>query len=277
MVSILKHFPKSVEYTKRIYWSFSWTTNRLTTLGGSNKSFFYWRKLLKWYKHMTGIEAAKEKLLMKYGFEGYGLYNYCMELIAGALTTENINFELDHDSELLAYKGKLDSIKVEEIMKFCVGEKLFEFNKDSMRFTCLKLLKLLDISTSNNPEFKKMMNNIETSYYKLLENNSNYNNLTAEEKRREDNRIQNNIKERNVIPPTLEIVDKYCKERNNKINPQKFIDSYTAKGWMVGKAKMKDWQASIRTWEGNNFETTKEETNEYPGAIIRKKNVDVAL
>lgn len=50
-------------------------------------------------------------------------------------------------------------------------------------------------------------------------------------------------------PPTLEEVQAYCSERNNGINPQSFIDFYASKGWMVGKNKMKDWKACIRTWE----------------------------
>lgn len=49
--------------------------------------------------------------------------------------------------------------------------------------------------------------------------------------------------------PTLEEVKQYCDERKNNINPQKFIDFYQSKGWMVGKNKMKDWKACIRTWE----------------------------
>jgi len=55
--------------------------------------------------------------------------------------------------------------------------------------------------------------------------------------------------DRNVIPPTLEMVTLYCESRNNGIDPGEFIDFYTSKGWYVGKDKMKDWQACIRTWE----------------------------
>lgn len=50
-------------------------------------------------------------------------------------------------------------------------------------------------------------------------------------------------------PPTLEEVVAYCRERNNGIDPQRFIDFYSAKGWMIGKNKMKDWKAAVRTWE----------------------------
>ena len=50
-------------------------------------------------------------------------------------------------------------------------------------------------------------------------------------------------------PPTLEEVQAYCTERNNNIDAQYFIDYYTSKGWMIGRNKMKDWKASVRTWE----------------------------
>lgn len=54
------------------------------------------------------------------------------------------------------------------------------------------------------------------------------------------------------IPPTLEDVSEYCTERDNGVDPQKFIDFYESKGWMVGKNKMKDWKAAVRTWEHGN-------------------------
>lgn len=57
-------------------------------------------------------------------------------------------------------------------------------------------------------------------------------------------------------PPTLEEVQTYCQQRQNNINPEQFLNFYTAKGWMMGKNKMKDWQAAIRTWEQHNNHAT---------------------
>lgn len=51
------------------------------------------------------------------------------------------------------------------------------------------------------------------------------------------------------VPPSVEEVAAYCRERNNRIDPQTFVDFYASKGWVVGKSKMKDWKAAIRTWE----------------------------
>lgn len=59
-------------------------------------------------------------------------------------------------------------------------------------------------------------------------------------------------KSKRFIPPTLEEVSQYCRERNNYVDAQKFIDFYESKGWYVGKNKMKSWKASVRTWEAKN-------------------------
>ena len=62
--------------------------------------------------------------------------------------------------------------------------------------------------------------------------------------------------------PTLEEVSDYCrKERNNTIDAQNFIDFYTSKGWKVGNTKMKDWQASVRTWETNDKKRNAQNAN----------------
>ena len=68
---------------------------------------------------------------------------------------------------------------------------------------------------------------------------------------------------RNIIPPLVEWVDEYCLSRCNGIDPYEFHDFYQSKNWMVGKSKMKDWEASIRTWEKNKQNKPKEEENPY--------------
>lgn len=62
-------------------------------------------------------------------------------------------------------------------------------------------------------------------------------------------------KSNKFTPPTLEEVKEYCKERNNTVDPDTFINFYESKGWFVGKNKMKDWRACVRTWERNRKST----------------------
>ena len=56
------------------------------------------------------------------------------------------------------------------------------------------------------------------------------------------------------IPPTVEEVAEYCRERGNRIDAQAFVDHYETNGWIRGKTKIKDWRACVRTWEKNSHE-----------------------
>ena len=54
--------------------------------------------------------------------------------------------------------------------------------------------------------------------------------------------------------PSVTEVKAYCKSRGNGIDAQKFVDHYEACGWMIGRNKMKSWQAAVRTWENRDKE-----------------------
>jgi len=58
---------------------------------------------------------------------------------------------------------------------------------------------------------------------------------------------------RRFVSPTFEDVAEYCLDRKNSVDPRKWFDHYTSNGWMVGKNKMKDWRAAVRTWEQNDL------------------------
>ena len=68
-----------------------------------------------------------------------------------------------------------------------------------------------------------------------------------------NNNINNNISAKRFVKPTVEEVQAYCKERNNNVDAEKFISHYDSNGWKVGKTPMKDWKASVRTWEKNDY------------------------
>lgn len=71
-------------------------------------------------------------------------------------------------------------------------------------------------------------------------------------------------KEIRFIPPTVDDVRAYCQERANDVDPEKFVNFYESKGWMVGKNKMKDWKACVRTWEQKRTETKKTGFHNFP-------------
>ena len=64
-----------------------------------------------------------------------------------------------------------------------------------------------------------------------------------------DNNVNNTTNKGRFTPPTVEEVREYCQERKNSISPESFVNYYTSKGWMIGKNKMKDWKAAVRSWE----------------------------
>jgi hypothetical protein len=59
------------------------------------------------------------------------------------------------------------------------------------------------------------------------------------------------------IPPTVGEVSAYINEKGYHVDAEQFVDFYESKGWMVGKNKMKSWQACVRTWERNNQNNTR--------------------
>ena len=75
------------------------------------------------------------------------------------------------------------------------------------------------------------------------------------------------------------MVRDYCIERNNSVDPQSFVDFYTAKGWMVGKNKMKDWKAAVRTWERNHTgsKAKKNGFNNFSGRDYDMENLERQL
>ena len=74
---------------------------------------------------------------------------------------------------------------------------------------------------------------------KMLKNNNTINN---------NNTTYSNSKVR-FKKPTLDEVKNYCILRKNNIDAEAFIDFYESKNWQIGKNKMKDWKACVRTWE----------------------------
>ena len=85
----------------------------------------------------------------------------------------------------------------------------------------------------------------------------------AESKRPSEEEVGRGIKEEErgskarFRAPSPEEVDEYARSyaegksldlASTDFDPERFVDFYAQKGWMVGKAKMKDWKASVRIW-----------------------------
>ena len=81
------------------------------------------------------------------------------------------------------------------------------------------------------------------------------------EKEKEEDKEKENKKEKRFSPPTVDEVETYCRERNNGIDAQHFVDYYTRGNWILKNGrKMADWKAAVRTWESNGFSKGKIKT-----------------
>lgn len=64
--------------------------------------------------------------------------------------------------------------------------------------------------------------------------------------------VKEKAKAKRFVRPSIDDIKHYCIERNNFVDVEKFYDYYCSNGWKVGKNPMKDWKASVRTWEKNS-------------------------
>lgn len=117
---------------------------------------------MRWIKHDTDAnqDAKLQNVLLDYGLEGYGLYWYCIELIAGKVDKDNITFELEHDARIIARAVGSTAQKVEEMMRYFVQLGLFEDSCGTI--TCLKLARRLDKSMTSNPEMRAIIDNLKS-------------------------------------------------------------------------------------------------------------------
>lgn len=84
---------------------------------------------------------------------------------------------------------------------------------------------------------------------------SNKNMNMNKNKNKNKNKNMKENKRGGFSPPTLSEVQAYCKERNNNVDAETFVNFYQSKDWYVGKNKMKDWKAAVRTWENKQQES----------------------
>lgn len=122
---------------------------------------------MEWFKHDSNanLDEKLQEVLFDYGLEGYGLYWYCIELIVGKISADNITFELKHDARVIARNTGSTVQKVEEMMKRFVDVGLFE-NKDGA-ITCMKVAKRLMTSATSNPKMRGLIHDIKANHATL--------------------------------------------------------------------------------------------------------------
>ena len=148
---------------------------------------------MKWFKHDCNArgDGKIEKMLIKYGVKGYGLYFYILELIAYKLSSEDMSLELDHDFETIADRLKLKISEIEIMTNWMLEEGLLQRNPKTQNIVCLGLIKRLDNSTSQSAEIKRMINS--TDFKKLKETLKNFKSFKADQTRPDQNRPDKDI------------------------------------------------------------------------------------
>ena len=69
-----------------------------------------------------------------------------------------------------------------------------------------------------------------------------------------DSDIDKDIKvNKGFIKPSIEEIKTYMIEIGMTDVSEKWFDYYESNGWLVGKNKMKNWKAAVRTWKNNNL------------------------
>ena len=96
---------------------------------------------------------------------------------------------------------------------------------------------------------RKLKGGIKENFKGGIKENFKDNISLSKDKHINNNLTDSNIKRTSFKKPLIDDIKKYCLERKNNIDAESFYDFYESKGWLVGKTKMKDWKACVRTWE----------------------------
>ena len=115
----------------------------------------------KWFKHDTdaATDAKLKRVRHRYGFEGYGLYFYCLERIGAQLSVENLTFSLDEDPDLIALDWRTDESRVADILNYMVKIGLFT-RDESGRIVCFNMARRIDKSMTSNPQMREIIEKI---------------------------------------------------------------------------------------------------------------------
>ena len=218
---------------------------------------------MKWFKHDSdaNMDAKLKRLRIKYGMAGYGLYWYCLELIAQGIDQKKITFELEHDAEILAHDTGINYQLVNEMMIFMVDLGLFE-NVNGV-ITCFKMAMRLDDHTARNPQIKDIQAKLFKHTTEQLRSDSEVTTDTlgsrVEESRVEENTIDN--KQTTTVKPQYEQEDLNFANKmfQSIVNQNEGFKKPNLEGWaktirLMRESDNRDYQtmASVWTWARND-------------------------
>lgn len=191
---------------------------------------------MKWFKHDSDAsnDAKLKKLRLKYGAQGYGIYWYCLELIARNVEKHNLTFELEHDAELIADDFKLSSDLVQHIMTYMVELELFE-NTGGI-ISCLKMATRADEYTQQIIRDNK----------KLALSRVTHDNVPRISEVIEENRIEKKRVQKTTIPKDFAISDRVISwaNHNGYRDLKRHLDNFVLSAQSNGY-KYIDWDSAF--------------------------------
>ncbi len=204
---------------------------------------------MKWFKHDTdaSIDAKLQELLLDYGASGYGLYWYCVELIAQKVDKSNFTFELEHDARIIARNLNLTIQETTDMMKKMISLGLFSMIKNN-KLACYALSNRLDQSMTSNKEFRQMIDNYKQSHGSVMINPDK---VMQEEKRREEKILDKPFtftltRKASIENTSTEYKDKlqaYIESSNKQMTYKDFYDYCVLKDY-----KYKDFKRAYDSW-----------------------------
>lgn len=85
--------------------------------------------------------------------------------------------------------------------------------------------------------------------------------------------VKESTKRTAFVPPSLDEISAYISEKGYSVDAERFFNFYEAKGWMIGKNRMKSWKAAVANWEKDEKEKSsakKERATPQPSKPIER-------
>ena len=256
--------------------------------------------MVEWFRHdLNAHDDLKiRKLLRNYGECAYGAYWLIVELLyqqGGSASAEVISdtFELMSSPNMKEILAESGLFQISEDGTWTSKRITEEFAyQEERRKKIVEAGRMGGLAKASNA--KAMLNNAIANSSGAIAKSSNAlaNSSTIQDNTKQDNNItlsvsketsspsgkSGSLKQSIFIKPSLEEVKAYCQERHNNVNAEEFIDYYESVGWIVGKGKkMKDWKASVRTWEKDKTPSKSDRNDFYGGKNIKGTDIQMDL
>ena len=200
--------------------------------------------------------------MLQLGLKGNELLIYA--LIAG-FCQDGVSECWTSQETMAEWCGGISTRAVRDILQNLITKKLItkkECLNKNVKYS-YKVVEIVPELSSNEQEVfstqQEVFSGSDRNFFPVVQElssgNNKIDNKTIKEKKEIKEKKKNlpETKERVFKKPSVEDISSYCQERNNNINPEQFYDYYEANGWKINRNPMKDWKATVRNWERNEF------------------------